>query len=366
MPAPSASSPKPSYDAALARSWRHVDEPLATARPGTVLVTGVCGFIGSHLALALLQQGVPVIGVDTRPVNACARTSSQLRRLYDYSGFRLLTAGVEDSVVASALYGADVVVHLAAATDVAASWGTGFSSHAASILGTQRLLDGCAQQQVPRVVVASSSHVYGPACGGVAREDQPVEPTSPYGVAKLASERLALAYARRSGSTLSAVALRFFTGFGPGCNPAMVVPRLFTAARTGQPMPLFGDGNALHTWTYVSDLVDAAIGAAQIPMRAGSAEVVNVAGADQASLVQVADLVGEIAGRRVALEPYGERAGDAAGTRADLTRAHRVLGFVPQVRLRDGLVRLWEHMSGDPNPSPGAEASTAVARGGIR
>ncbi|MBD2895620.1 dTDP-glucose 4,6-dehydratase [Actinomadura sp. RB99] len=360
MPAQPASSSSPSNGAALTSSWRRVDEPLTTPLPGTVLVTGVCGFIGSHLALALLKRGVAVVGVDARPVNACPLTSGQLRRLYDYSGFRLLTAKVADPEVANALYGVDTVVHLAAATDVAASWGAGFSAHATSVLETQRLLDGCASQQVPRVVVASSSHVYGPACGGIAREDQPVEPTSPYGVSKLAAERLALAYARRPGSTLNAVALRFFTAFGPGCNPAMVVPRLFNAACTGQAMPLFGDGNALHTWTYVSDLVDAVIRAAEVPMRAGSTEVVNVAGADQASLIQVADLVGEITGRRVALEPYGERAGDAAGTRADLTRAGRVLGFVPQVRLREGLVRMWQHMSSDPSPSSGTSASTSV------
>ncbi|MFD0683725.1 NAD-dependent epimerase/dehydratase family protein [Actinomadura fibrosa] len=330
------------------------------------MVTGVCGFIGSHLALALLREGVAVIGVDTRPVNACARTAHQLRRLYDYSGFRILTAGVEDPAVTGALRGVDAVIHLAAATDVAASWGAGFSAHAASVLGTQRLLDGCVQQQVPRVVVASSSHVYGPASAAIAREDRPVEPTSPYGVAKLAAEGLALAYARRPGSTLSAVALRFFTAFGPGCNPAMVVPRMFTAARTGQPMPLFGDGSALHTWTYVSDLVDAAMRAVEIPMEVGSAEVVNVAGADQASLIQVADLIGELTGRRVPLEPAGRRAGDAAGTRADLTRAHQILGFVPQVRLQDGLARLWEHMSHGSNLRPATEASTAAARSGIR
>lgn len=327
---------------------------------GTVVVTGVCGFIGSHLALTLIQQGATVIGVDRRPLDAVERSAGHLRRLREQPGFRLLTASVDDPEVARYLSGASAAVHLAAVTDVAASWGSGFVEHIASVLSTQRLLDACAREGVGRVVVASSSHVYGSARDGVAREDLAVEPTSPYGVAKLASEGLALANARRPGSQMSAVALRFFTAFGPGCNPAMVVPRLFTAAVTGEPMPLYGDGTALHTWTYVTDLVDATIRAAALPMQAGEAEVVNVAGSDQASLLQVADLVGAIVGRPVPLEAAGDRAGDAVGTRADLTRARQLLGFTPRVGLNDGLLRQWRHMSSDRHPHPSTRRELTV------
>jgi nucleoside-diphosphate-sugar epimerase len=171
-------------------------------------------------------------------------------------------------------------------------------------------------------------------------------------VAKLATERLTLAFARRPGSALSAVALRYFTAFGPGCNPAMVVPRLFDAALTGEPMPLYGDGTLPHSWTHVQDLVNATIRAAGLPLPTGGAEVVNVAGPEQASLRQVADLVGEIVGRPVPLRAAGQRAGDAAATRADLTRAHQVLGFTPKVGLREGLIRQWQHRSADLQPEP--------------
>lgn len=327
---------------------------------GTVVVTGVCGFIGSHLALTLLRRGATVIGVDRQPLQAAERTAGQLRRLHDQPGFQLLTVSVGDPEVARYLSGASVVVHLAAETDIAASWGAGFADHAASVLSTQRLLDAGGREEVPRVVVASSSHVYGAAGGGLAREDLAVEPTSPYGVVKLAAERLAVAYARRPGSQMSAVALRFFTAFGPGCNPAMVVPRLFTAAVTGEPMPLYGDGTALHTWTYVSDLVEATIRAATLPMEAGNAVVVNVAGPDQASLLQVADLVGAIVGRPVPLEAAGDRAGDAAGTRADLTRARQLLGFTPRVRLNEGLLRQWRHMTAERHPDPTTRHDVAM------
>lgn len=330
---------------------------------GTVMVTGVCGFIGSHLALTLLKRGATVIGVDKRPLTTAEGTAVHLRRLHDQTRFRLLTASVGDPEVTRHLSAVSTVMHLAAATDVAASWGEGFAEHAASMLNTQRLLNACGRQGVLRVVMASSSHVYGRAGGGVVREDVPVEPTSPYGVAKLATERLALAYARRPGSSLSAVALRFFTAFGPGCNPAMVVPRLFTAALTGQAMPLYGDGTAAHSWTYVSDLVDATIRAAALPMQAGDAEVVNVSGPDQASLLEVADLVGGIVGQPVPLEAAGDRAGDTAGTCADLTRARQILGFIPRVRLNEGLLRQWQHMKSGccPDPTTGHDMAAPAA-----
>ncbi|MGH3934270.1 MAG: NAD-dependent epimerase/dehydratase family protein [Pseudonocardiaceae bacterium] len=323
-----------------------------SAELGAVVVTGVCGFIGSHLALGLRRRGATVIRVDRQPLTVADRSAGQLRSLQDQPGYRMLTASVGDPEVARCLSGASAVVHLAAATDVAASWGAGFTDHAASVLSTQRLLDACGREGVPRVVMASSAHVYGAVGGGVAREDLAVEPASPYGVAKLAAERLAVAYGRRPGSQMSTVALRLFTAFGPGCHPAMVVPRLFTAAVTREPMPLYGDGSALHTWTYVSDLVEATIRAVVLPMEAGDAVVVNVAGPDQASLLRVADLVGAIVGRPVPLHAAGHRAGDAAGTRTDLTRARHLLGFTPRVGLNEGLLRQWRHMTADRNPDP--------------
>lgn len=310
---------------------------------GPILVTGACGFIGSHVAVELLRRGVEVIGVDTRPLTRSRRPGDVLGLLQPQPRFRMLQADVRAPEVAEAVQGTAAVIHLAAATDVGASWGEGFTEHATSVLATQRLLDACTRHDVRRVVVASSAHVYGPATTGAGpvRESDPTEPTSPYGVAKLATERLALAYARRPGSRLSAVALRFFPAFGPGCNPQMVIPRFFTAALTGEAVPLFGDGAVRHTWTYISDLAEAAVRAVAAPLPPGGAEVVNAAGRDAASLRHVAELIGEIVGRPVPLRPAGERPGDAAAVHADVSRAGRTLGFVPSVTLPDGLEHHW-------------------------
>ncbi len=224
------------------------------------MVTGVCGFIASHLAYALLRSGVRVIGVDQRTLG------SNVQRLQDQARFELVIAQVQDGDLARRLRGVTKVFHLAAATDVQDSWGAGFSDHAIStVLGTQRLLSACSQAGVPRVVVASSSHVYGMTTG-LAREDAPLSPMSPYGVAKLAAERLAVAYARRGGALMSVVALRYFTAYGPHCHDAMVVMRLFRAALTGRPMPLYGDGTQAHSWTHVDDIVAATLLAGYLPM----------------------------------------------------------------------------------------------------
>ena len=315
-----------------------------------VVVTGICGFIGSHLAEALLRhEGTQVLGVDRLAAGDDPRTAPVLKKLAARSGLTFLSADVGDALVAAALGEATAVVHLAAPTDVAASWGPGFVDQAASLLSSHRLLEACWKARVPRMVVASSAHVYGPA-DGLAREDVPAEPTSPYGVTKLATERLAAAFARRPGSQMSTVALRFFTAFGPRVNPAMVVPRMFRSAESGEPMPLFGDGNTTHTWTHVDDLVAAVLHALDLPIEPGQAEVVNAAGPDTASLHDVGDLVEQIVGRPVLWEPAGERPGDAAGIRADLTRARQVLGFTPRIGLREGLTALWQHLNEQDRP----------------
>ncbi|TMR30879.1 NAD-dependent epimerase/dehydratase family protein [Actinomadura geliboluensis] len=335
----------------------HIRDTTSHPRPGTrlVVVTGVQGFVGSHLAEALLARPeVSVLGVDWVEAGRDPRTAPFINDLCGRPGFELLSADAGDHAVAARLAAADAVVHLAAPTDVAASWGTGFADQTASLLGSHRLLDACRAAEVPRVVVASSAHVYGPT-DGLAREEVPAEPTSPYGVTKLATERLAAAFARRPGSRMSAVALRFFTAFGPRSNPDMVVPRMFRSAVTGAPMPLFGDGNTAHSWTHVDDLVAGVLSAIDLPLEAGHAETVNIAGADTASLRQVGDLVGQIVGRPVVWEPAGDRPGDAAGVRADLARARRVLGFTPAVGLREGLESLWPHLctqTARPRPLP--------------
>ncbi|WBB47317.1 NAD-dependent epimerase/dehydratase family protein [Verrucosispora sp. WMMA2044] len=301
-----------------------------------VLVTGAAGFIGSHLVDALLARGVTVVGLDRRRLgehpladeNLAGAAASPL-----FSSYCLdLAVDPLDEVMA----GCDTVFHLAARPGVRPSWGREFLDYTqANVLGTHRLLDTCARQGVRRLVVASSSSVYGPA-DRPSREDDPTCPVSPYGVSKLAAEQLCLAYARRADSALSVVALRYFTVYGPRQRPDMAIGRILFAAYTGFPVTLFGDGSQRREFTYVGDVIAATLAAGHLD---GRAEVVNIGGGASVSMLALIDETAKVTGREVPVKVVGAQPGDVAATAADLTRAGRLLGYWPTVGLREGLTR---------------------------
>ena len=172
------------------------------------LITGVAGFIGSHLAAELLRQGWLVTGVDTRsPANDPVAAQNLAEFMRD-SRFQFASADVVAGDLAMLLEGVRAVFHLAALPGVRRSWGDRFADYlTCNVLGTQRLLETCAMAEVPQLVFASSSSVYGPTDGTPSRESDPLVPMSPYGVSKLAAERLCLAYASRPGAVTRARAL---------------------------------------------------------------------------------------------------------------------------------------------------------------
>jgi nucleoside-diphosphate-sugar epimerase len=159
---------------------------------------------------------------------------------------------------------------------------------------------------------------------------------SPYGVTKLAAEQLALAYARRTDSPLSVVALRYFTVYGPRQRPDMALGRLLFAAFSGVPLTLYGDGKQRRDFTFISDVVAATITAASIDARE---EVINIGGGTSVSLIEAVDIASRVAGCPIPLTATGPQPGDVPVTRADLTLAGELLNYTPQVDLPDGLAR---------------------------
>ena len=207
-----------------------------------------------------------------------------------------------------------------------------------NVLATQRLMEACVRARVPRVVIASSSSVYGNCDGRPSRESDLVQPLSPYGVTKLATERLACAYALQIDSPTSVVALRYFTVYGPRQRDDMAISRMFRAVLTGEPMRLYGDGLQRRSFTYVDDATAATVAAAGCP---GDAEVINVGGPDSVPIAEVIRLVETVTGRKVPLVGRDRRPGDVDGTAAELSRASDLLGYRPRVRLLDGMQRQW-------------------------
>jgi UDP-glucuronate 4-epimerase len=294
------------------------------------VVTGAAGFIGSHLAEALLAAGHEVIGIDcfTDYYDPALKEENarglELRRVdlaedeLDFAGF-------------------DAVFHLAARPGVR-SFGDVFPVYLRdNLLASQRVFEAAARDGA-RVVFASSSSVYGVAERYPTPEDTPPQPISPYGITKLACEHLAAAYAREFG--LDCVVLRYFNAFGSRQRPDMAFARIVNALAAGTRFELYGDGDQSRGWTYVADIVDATIAAA------GSGHgTYNVGGALEASLNETIALLEQISGRTLEAARQASVPGDQRRTSADTTKIREALGWAPSVSLADGLRAQWEWAS---------------------
>jgi UDP-glucose 4-epimerase len=220
------------------------------------------------------------------------------------------------------------------------------TTSAVNVEGTLNVLLAARDEGVRRVICASSSSVYGSA-GELPRvESQAADPISPYAVSKLAAERYAVAFSRVYG--LEAIALRYFNVFGPRQDPtsqyAAVVPRFIAAVRNGQPVPIHGDGEQSRDFTYVANVVDANVLAAQVDGVGGT--ILNVATGRALSVNRLADAIGEMLGLPVEKEYLPLRAGDVRDSWADIGRARDLLGYEPAVGLEDGLRLMVEHLVG--------------------
>jgi nucleoside-diphosphate-sugar epimerase len=305
------------------------------ASAGAVLVTGAAGFVGSHLVEALLGAGHTVLGVDRRTPTTDRMAAVNLAAVRDHPRLRLLHRDIVTDDLTDAVAGCVAVYHLAAIPGVRASWGSRFDEYArVNIIGTRRVLDACVRAGIRRVVVASSSSVYG-SVDRPSRETDVTRPISPYGVTKLASEQLCLASALRHPD-LVVCALRYFTVYGPRQRPDMAIGRVLTAALDGNPMTLFGDGGQQREFTYVADVVAATIEAGSVPQ---PPPIVNVGGGASVTMNEVIKLAEKLTDRPVPIVAADWQAGDVAVTGADLSLAERSLGYRATVGLEEGMGR---------------------------
>jgi UDP-glucose 4-epimerase len=296
------------------------------------LVTGGAGFIGSHLVEGLAALGRQVRVLD----NFDTGQRSNLEGIQPAP--ELIVGDVSDPVaLAKVVDGVDVVFHLAALASVQKSVEEPAVSHRVCDTGTLLLLDAARRAGVRRVVYAASASAYGIPAGPVQSEDDPIRPLSPYAAFKLAGELHLQAFAATYG--LETVRLRFFNIFGPrqrADSPYSGVIAIFTGLMTAGKAPLIhGDGSQSRDFTYVADVVQALLKAAEKPGVSG--KVYNVGTGRSVSLL---DLVAELnAGLGTSLQPRhgAERAGDIKHSRADISRARRELGYEPGVSFADGL-----------------------------
>jgi nucleoside-diphosphate-sugar epimerase len=302
---------------------------------GRAIVTGVAGFIGSHLAERLLADGHEVLGIDCLTDHYDSRLKRRnLGALLDHGSFEFVEEDMVAADLAGLLRGAGTVFHEAAQPGVRASWGREFEHYAHhNIMATQRLLEAAKEVGGVRVVFASSSSVYGDVDRVPMREEDLPAPHSPYGVTKLSCEHLCRLYTRNH--ELWTVALRYFTVFGPRQRPDMAIHRLIRACLTGGQFELYGDGSQRRDFTHVDDIVEANLAAA---VRGSAGGVYNIGGGHQSDLLGLIELIGKLSGGKAEILGGEKQRGDVRQTLADISAARRDLGYVPRVGLEEGLV----------------------------
>ena len=297
-----------------------------------IVVTGGAGFIGANLCRLLAAKGRSEVVAFDDLSTGCAQN------LDDAPGVGLVEGSILDPDALDAVVrGAHSIVHLAARPSVPRSLSDPIASHEANATGTIRVLEAARHHDVPHVVVASSSSVYGANPVLPKHEGLAPQPRSPYAASKLAAESYALAYASSFGSRV--LALRFFNVFGPlqaaGHAYAAVIPSFVSAALAGEPLRVYGDGTQSRDFTFVGSVVailaDAAI------RHAASDTPVNLAFSTRTSLLEVIELLGSIVGRTLDVEHFEPRAGDVLHSQADQTRFRELFPSARAEPFVDGL-----------------------------
>jgi len=300
---------------------------------GTALVTGVAGFVGSHLGERLIRDGWRVKGVDCfTDTYARSLKEQNLAAVKGHARFAFEEADLVTSDLNKMVKGADVVFHLAGQAGVRTSWGAEFEIYTErNVLATQRLLEAVKEEGLHRFVYASSSSIYGDTKDLPVTEDSLPLPISPYGVSKLAAEYLCRLYYAVYG--VPTVSVRYFPVYGPRQRPDMAFHRLIRAMLRDESFPLYGDGEQTRDFTFVRDAVEATVLAANAP----PGGVFNVGGGSRVTLNHVIAMLEELVDRKARIERQERQAGDVRHTWADTSQFRDAAGFVPQVPLREGL-----------------------------
>ena len=307
----------------------------------SVLITGGAGFIGSHLASALLRRGSKVAILD----NLNDFYDPELKRLnlveIGRSGtFEFILADIRDRTAVRDLFARlhpTSLVHLAARAGVRPSVEDPALYYETNVTGTAHLFEACRDFGVPKIAFASSSSVYGTRSAVPFREDAlMLSPASPYAATKLAGEAMLHSFVNCYG--LRGVALRFFTAYGPRQRPDLAINKFVRLIGNDEPIPLFGDGRSARDYTWVEDIV-AGILAAMAYEAPNGYDVFNLGNSRSTSLDEIVSLIEEAMGKRAIRRYIDSAVGDMTVTRADIAKAQNILGYFPAVTIAEGIPR---------------------------
>lgn len=301
---------------------------------GYYLVTGGAGFIGSHIATALVERGEKVRVLDNLSMG-------KLENLAALQGkFEFIEGDIADpDAVARAMKDVEVVFHQAALASVPMSLENPLATHRACVTGTVTVLKAAVDAKVRRLVYAASSSAYGDQPTSSKRETDLPQPLSPYAAAKLAGEYYLQAFYHSFG--LETVGLRYFNVFGPRQDPdspySAVIPIFVTRLLSGKPPIVYGDGLQSRDFTFVGNVVKGNLLASEAPAVAG--KIINLADGRQTTLLRLIELLNEMLGTNTKVDFQPARVGDVRESLADITLARKLLNFHPEVELEEGLRR---------------------------
>ena len=306
-----------------------------------ILITGGAGFIGGHLAESFVGEGHDVIALDNldpyydtdikrHNVDAARAAADDA----DGGDYEFVDGDVRDQeLVADLVERADIVYHQAAQAGVRTSVENPHKTIDVNVTGTLNVLEGARETSIDRIVLASSSSVYGKPESLPYDEDHPRTPVSPYGVSKVTDEELLRVYNELHG--IPTVGLRYFTVYGPRMRPNMAISNFVSRCMNGEPPVIYGDGEQTRDFTQVGDVVD--VNRTLLTDDAADGEVCNVGSTDRITIRELAAVVRDEIDPSLELEYDEERTGDAEHTHADISKAKALLGYEPSTTIREGV-----------------------------
>ncbi len=307
---------------------------------GRYIVTGVAGFVGSHIAERLIKDGHQVIGIDCfTDYYSQSIKEKNLEGLKKSDKFKLIHKDISEVNFDEILKDVKGIFHEAAQAGVRASWGKDFQIYCDNnILATQRLLESIKDKDI-KLVYASSSSVYGDTDKIPMEEDDRLKPISPYGVSKLAAENLCFLYYKNFG--IDTISLRYFTVYGPRQRPDMAFHRIIKSGILEKEFILYGDGSQTRDFTYIDDIVEANISAFN---NGKSGEVYNIGGGHRIDMNSVIEHISDIVGNKVKVKKIEDQKGDVRHTFSNTTKAQGDFDYRPKFDLAEGLRREFEWM----------------------
>lgn len=301
-----------------------------------VLVTGGAGFIGSHLVDKLIERGEEVICLDNfDPYYDPNLKKNNIRYNLNKKNFKLIEADVRDQKILWKVFEEnkiEKIVHLAAKVGVRPSIEDPLVYEDVNVRGTLNLLEVCKKYKPENFIFGSSSSVYGDIKKFPARENDTLNPISPYGVSKRTCELYCRTYSSLYGVPITC--LRFFTVYGPRQRPDMAIHKFTRLMSEGREIEMYGDGSSKRDYTYIDDIVEGTLSALD---KKFDFEIFNLGNSKSVELRRLISILEEKLGKKANIKRLPEQPGDVSITCADISKAERLLGYRPKTSIEEGI-----------------------------